>query len=143
MEQLNADDTHSRTLVTRIKLLLQLASDLITVFDDMLQESNFKPDLARRRQWIEDAKANIKQYREGLWMAASEADARKVSLWSSQLFQSYKQISDVAIPTRSQNKMLTVAGEIDDAGRSIFGDIDVFDPKNLEIMNAALQDFKE
>jgi hypothetical protein len=117
MEQLNADDTHSRTLVTRIKLLLQLASDLI--------------------------KANIKQYRQGLWMAASEADARKVSLWSSQLFQSYKQISDVAIPTRSQNKMLTVAGEIDDAGRSIFGDIDVFDPKNLEIMNAALQDFKE
>jgi hypothetical protein len=39
--------------------------------------------------------------------------------------------------------MLTVAGEIDDAGRSIYRDIDVFDPVNLETMKAALEGFEE
>jgi hypothetical protein len=141
MEPLNKGDSPSLTLVPRIKALLQLASDLIDVFDDMIQESNFKPDLARHRQWIEDAKSHIEQYRDGLLKAALDGNARKVSFWSSQLFSSYKYISDVERPSRSQDKMVAVAGEIDHVARSIFGDIRTFNPNSLATMNAALQGF--
>jgi len=39
MEPLNKGDSPSLTLVPRIKALLQLASDFIDVFDDMIQEA--------------------------------------------------------------------------------------------------------
>jgi hypothetical protein len=143
MEQINANDTPARTLMPRIKVLLQLASDLIDVFDSMLEESNFEPDLALHRQWLEDAKANIQQYREGLLTAALARDVRKVSFWSSQLFTADRYLRDVILPSRNEARMLTVAGEIDDAGRSIYRDIDVFDPVNLETMKAALEGFEE
>ncbi len=143
MEQVNTDNTPSSTLIPRIQALLRLASNLIKLLDDMIQESNFRADLAPHRQWLEDAKTNIERYREGLREGSLEGDALKVSLWSGQLFSSYKYISDVAIPSRSQDRMIALAVEINRVARSIYGDIKKFDPSTVKAMNEALQGFKE
>jgi hypothetical protein len=141
MEQLNSDDTPIRTLVPRIKALLQLASDLTEIFDDMLQESSFKPELANSRTLIERSRTNIENFRMGLAKAARDRDVSKVAFWSENFFSAYRYLSDLNLSSRSENKMLAVATRIDNLGRSIYGDIDRFDPKNLETMQAALRDF--
>jgi hypothetical protein len=59
------------------------------------------------------------------------------------MFSAYRYLSDEILPSRNEAQMLSLAREINRAGRSIFGYINTFDPENLKTMKAVLQGFRE